>query len=73
MRIDIDFGRVAVIEILLPQECQEAYRRDVQRAMADAASGGGYILSSSNTVHPGVKPESFLAMIKAAQKHGQYA
>ena len=38
----------------------------------DAAPGGGYIICSSNTIHPGVRPENFLAMVKAAKKHGEY-
>lgn len=46
--------------------------RAVQRAIEDAAPGGGYILCSSNTIHPGVKPENFLAMVKAAKKYGRY-
>ena len=31
-----------------------------------------HINCSSNTIHPGVKPESFLAMVKAAKKYGRY-
>ena len=45
---------------------------EVQRTIEVAAPGGGYILSTSNSVHPGVKPENYLAMVKAAQKYGLY-
>lgn len=44
----------------------------VIKAIEDAAPGGGYILCESNTIHPGVKPENFLAMVKAAKKYGVY-
>jgi len=44
----------------------------VIKAIEDAAPGGGYIICSSNTIHPGVKPENFLAMVKAAKKYGKY-
>jgi len=31
---------------------------------------GGYILSSSNTIHRGVKPENYRAMLNALREHG---
>ncbi len=37
-----------------------------------AAKGGGYVISSSNTIHPGVKPENYIAMVNAAKKYGVY-
>jgi uroporphyrinogen decarboxylase len=37
-----------------------------------AAPGGGYIISSSNTIHPGVKAENYIAMVRAAKKYGKY-
>jgi uroporphyrinogen decarboxylase len=37
-----------------------------------AAPGGGYILSSSNSIHPACKPENFVAMIRAAKAYGRY-
>jgi uroporphyrinogen decarboxylase len=45
----------------------------VIRAIADAAPGGGYILCSSNSIHPGVDPRNFIAMVRAAKVHGLYA
>jgi uroporphyrinogen decarboxylase len=45
----------------------------VLRAIQDAAPGGGYVLCSSNSIHPGVKPENVLAMVRAAKRHGVYA
>jgi uroporphyrinogen decarboxylase len=43
----------------------------VRRAIEDAAGGGGYILSSSNMIHSGVKPENYKAMINAVKKYGR--
>lgn len=37
-----------------------------------AAPGGGYILSSSNSIHSSVKPENYLAMLDAVKKYGTY-
>jgi uroporphyrinogen decarboxylase len=45
---------------------------EVKRTISIAAPGGGYILSSSNTIHPGVKPENYLAMVRAAHRYGVY-
>lgn len=44
----------------------------VVQAIRDAAPGGGYVLCSSNSIHPGVKPENFVAMVQAAKRHGVY-
>jgi uroporphyrinogen decarboxylase len=50
--------------------------RDVEKAVREtierAASGGGYIISSSNSVHAGCKAENYIAMIQAAHKYGAY-
>lgn len=50
--------------------------QEIEAAVLDcldaAAAGGGYILSSSNTIHRGVKPENYLAMLAALRKHGVY-
>jgi len=47
-------------------------RRSVRETIATAAAGGGYILSSSNTIHPGVKPENYIALVQAAREYGAY-
>jgi len=47
-------------------------RQSVRETIAAAAPGGGYILSSSNSIHPGVKPENYLAMVAAAREFGSY-
>jgi len=57
---------------LLCSGSEEAVRAAVIQAIADAAHGGGYVLCSSNSIHPGVDPENFLTMIKTAKQHGLY-
>ncbi len=56
---------------LLVFEGPEEVDRTVKDTIEVAAPGGGYILSSSNTIHPGVKPENYLAMVAAARKYGK--
>ena len=51
----------------------EQVRDKVQETIAQAAPGGGYILSSSNTIHPGVKPENYIALVRAAREFGNYS
>lgn len=36
------------------------------------APGGGYIISSANSIHSHVKPENYLAMLQSAGKYGTY-
>jgi len=51
-----------------PQEvidgCKEIFRK--------AAPGGGFVLSSSNSIHGTIPPENVYAMVEAAQKYGTY-
>ena len=44
----------------------------VAAAIDAAAPNGGYILCDSNSIHPGVKPENFIAMMKCAKRLGEY-
>lgn len=50
------------------EEVEEAVRLTIEAA----APGGGYVISTSNSVHPGVKAENYIAMIQAAHKYGVY-
>ena len=51
-------------------------KNEVEQAVKEtievAAPGGGYIVSSSNAIHPGVKPENYIAMVEATHKYGTY-
>jgi len=55
---------------LLPSGTEEEVDRAVREAIETAAGGGGYIISSSNSVHPGCRAKNYLAMIRAAHKYG---
>lgn len=57
---------------LLPFGTEQEVIAAVKETIAVAAPGGGYILNSSNTIHPGCKPENALAMIRAAHEFGSY-
>lgn len=57
---------------LLCEGSEEEVEEVVRRTIEITAPGGGYVISSSNSVHPGVKPENYIAMVRAAHKYGQY-
>jgi uroporphyrinogen decarboxylase len=57
---------------LLPFGTEEEVEKTVMETIQAAAPGGGYIMSSSNTIHPGVKAENYIAMVRAAKKYGKY-
>lgn len=57
---------------LLSQAPVEEVRRVTRRTIEIAAPGGGYCLSSSNSIHSSVKPENFLAMRDTLREYGQY-
>lgn len=57
---------------LLCDDTPEKVEEVVKETIRAAAPGGGYILSSSNTIHPDVKPENAIAMFRAARKYGAY-
>ena len=57
---------------LLPFGSEDEVDRTVKETIAKAAPGGGYIISSSNSIHPGCKPENYIAMVKAARAYGRY-
>ena len=44
----------------------------VRQAIADAAADGGYMISTSNSVHSSVKPQNYVALVQAAHRWGQY-
>ena len=47
-------------------------REAVRQAIADAAPGGGYILTSSNSIHSSCDPQNFVAMVRACHEFGEY-
>jgi uroporphyrinogen decarboxylase len=57
---------------LLPNGNSEQVEQAVIQTIRDGAAGGGLIICSSNSLHPGVNPENCITMFKAVRKHGQY-
>jgi uroporphyrinogen decarboxylase len=57
---------------LLPNGTPEEVDEAVRQAIEDAGSGGGLIICSSNSLHPGVNPENCIAMFEATRKYGLY-
>jgi uroporphyrinogen decarboxylase len=45
---------------------------EVERCLAEGAPGGGFILSSSNTIYAGTPPGNMLAMLDSLRKRGRY-
>jgi uroporphyrinogen decarboxylase len=69
--------RVALISnidcgYLLSQAPAEEVRRVTRETIRAAAPGGGYCLSSSNSIHSSVKPENFMAMIETWRECRDY-
>lgn len=64
-------GNVDCTEILTHASIDEVVDA-VKETIAKASPGGGHILASSNSIHPGVKPENYRAMVEAARKYGKY-
>lgn len=54
---------------LLPFGTEEEVEESVRQTIEIAAPEGGYILCSSNSIHPGCKPENYLVMIRAAHRY----
>jgi uroporphyrinogen decarboxylase len=64
------WGNVDCTELLTfkkPLDVREA----TKRCIAEAAPGGGYILSSSNTIHSAVPAENFQAMVETCRACGR--
>jgi hypothetical protein len=47
-------------------------RQLVHRQIMSAGMGGGYVLTSANSVQLGVPPENYLAMLEALRHYGRY-
>ena len=46
--------------------------KETKEVIRKAADGGGLIVSSSNSIHSGVKPGNYLAMWNAIRMYGTY-
>jgi uroporphyrinogen decarboxylase len=64
-------GNVDCAELMTfgtPEEVVEATKIALRQGMP----GGGYILSSSNSIHSTVKPENYAAMLQTLHEYGSY-
>ena len=57
---------------LLSHGTVEQVELAVRGCIAAAAPGGGFILSSSNSIHSSVKPENFVTMVQTGRQWGCY-
>jgi len=57
---------------LLSQAPVEEVRRVTRETIETAKPGGGYCLSSSNSIHSSVKPENLMAMVETLREWGAY-
>lgn len=70
-------GRVVVIGgvdcgELLTNMFPEDVIAETKRLLKDISSKGSHIIGSSNTIHPKVKPENYMAMVDTVKKFGNY-
>lgn len=63
---NVDCGRT------LPFGTPEEVIEETKQCIKDAAHGGGYILSSCNTIHKAVPIKNYFAMIETAHKYSKY-
>jgi len=47
-------------------------KEETIKVIRTLSPGGGHILSSSNSIHSGVKPENFFTMLQTARRYGKY-
>jgi uroporphyrinogen decarboxylase len=64
-------GNIDCME-LLPSGTSHQVKGAVKQAIQDAGQGGGLIICSSNTLHPGVNPDNCIAMFQAVKTYGVY-
>ncbi|MFV2068621.1 MAG: uroporphyrinogen decarboxylase family protein, partial [Pirellulales bacterium] len=50
----------------------EQVAEEVRECILGGGQGGGLIVSSSNTIHRGVRPENYRAMVDAVRRYGTY-
>lgn len=65
-------GNIDCMELLV-YGSEDEVAANVRETIDIAAPGGAFILSSSNSIHSDVRPENYLAMVRAALEHGAYA
>jgi uroporphyrinogen-III decarboxylase len=64
-------GNVDCAKTLVYGSKEDIYK-EVEKCINDAKDGGGFILSSSNSIHYNIPAKNFIYMIEAARKFGKY-
>ena len=64
-------GNVDCAQVLVYGTAEEVVA-ETRRALRQGAPGGGYILSSSNSIHSAVNPENYRVMIETLKRYGGY-
>jgi uroporphyrinogen decarboxylase len=64
-------GNVDCVETLT-QKTENEVTREVLECISKAAFNGGYIISSSNTIHAGVNPANYKKMLEIVREYGTY-
>ncbi len=64
-------GNVDCANTLTDKDVEKTVK-ETKECLKTAAPGGGYILSSSNSIHSGVNPESYVAMLETLKEYGKY-
>jgi hypothetical protein len=57
---------------VLIESTLDELRETVHRQILAAGAGGGYVLTSSNSIQLGIPPVNYLAMLEAGSAFGQY-
>ncbi len=57
---------------LLPHGTPDEVDQAVRQAIADAGPGGGYIVSSFNSIHSSCNPQNLVAMVEACKRYEAY-
>jgi uroporphyrinogen decarboxylase len=64
-------GNVDQLELLAHGPAAAVVER-VKACIRDAGTGGGYVCSSSNSIHSGVDPQLYRVMVDAIHRYGRY-
>jgi uroporphyrinogen decarboxylase len=64
---NIDTGK------LLTESTPQVVEENVRQRILEVAPGGGYMIASANSIHSHVKPDNYVAMLKAARRYGNYS
>jgi uroporphyrinogen decarboxylase len=57
---------------ILPYGSEEDVRKDVRRCIDSAGKNGGFVLTSSNSIHANCKAENVFVMVDEARRYGKY-